>query len=168
MSISLFYYRSTRIVFLFLFFYFFHLFFLSCRLITLQYCSGFCHTLTWISHGFTCIPHPDPSSHLPLHLILLGLLSAPAPSMITLYAKEKKRHRCTEETFGLCGRRWGWDAVREQNGNVYIIKGETDHQPRLDAWCYFYQLSLYSILNYFIVITTILTEFQELTFSPHP
>ena len=30
------------------------------RLITLQYCSGFCHTLTWISHGFTCIPHPDP------------------------------------------------------------------------------------------------------------
>ena len=24
------------------------------------YCSGFCHTLTWISHGFTCIPHPYP------------------------------------------------------------------------------------------------------------
>ena len=34
--------------------------FISWRLITLQYCSGFCHTLTWISHGFTCIPHPDP------------------------------------------------------------------------------------------------------------
>ena len=30
------------------------------RLITLQYCSGFCHTLTWISHGFTCVPHPEP------------------------------------------------------------------------------------------------------------
>ena len=29
--------------------------------------------------------------------------------MITLYAKQKKRHRCTEETFGLCGRRRGWD-----------------------------------------------------------
>ena len=29
---------------------------ISWRLITLQYCSGFCHTLTWISHGFTCIP----------------------------------------------------------------------------------------------------------------
>ena len=28
--------------------------FISWRLITLQYCSGFCHTLTWISHGFTC------------------------------------------------------------------------------------------------------------------
>ena len=26
------------------------------RLITLQYCDGFCHTLTWISHGCTCVP----------------------------------------------------------------------------------------------------------------
>ena len=25
----------------------------------------------------------------------------------TLYAKQKKRHRCTEQTFGLCGRRRG-------------------------------------------------------------
>ena len=46
---------------------FFFLFtFISWRLITLQYCSGFCYTLTWISHGLTCIPHPDPPSHLPL------------------------------------------------------------------------------------------------------
>ena len=29
----------------------FFLFVLNCRLITLQYCSDFCHTLTWISHG---------------------------------------------------------------------------------------------------------------------
>ena len=27
---------------------------------------------------------------------------------ITLYAKQKKRHRCIEQTFGLCGRRQGW------------------------------------------------------------
>ena len=46
---------------------------ISCRLITLQYCSGLCHTLTWISLGFTCLPHPDPPSHLPLHPIPLGL-----------------------------------------------------------------------------------------------
>ena len=52
---------------------FFSFIFISWRLITLQYCSGFSHTLTWISHGFTCIPHPDPSSHLPLHPIPLGL-----------------------------------------------------------------------------------------------
>ena len=40
--------------------------FISWRLITLQYCSGFCHTLTSISHGVTCIPHLDHPSHLPL------------------------------------------------------------------------------------------------------
>ena len=31
---------------------------------------------------------------------------------ITLYAEQKKRHRCTEQTFGLCGRRLGWDVLR--------------------------------------------------------
>ena len=31
----------------------------------------------------------------------------------TLYAKQKKRHRCIEQTFGLCGRRQGWDVLRE-------------------------------------------------------
>ena len=44
------------------------------------YCSGFCHTLKWNSHGFTCVPHSDPPSHLPLHPIPLGLPSAPGPS----------------------------------------------------------------------------------------
>ena len=33
--------------------------------------------------------------------------------MITLYEKQKKRHRCIEQTFGLCGRRQGWDVLRE-------------------------------------------------------
>ena len=60
---------------------------------------------------------------------------------ITLYAKQKKRHRCIEQTFGLCGRRRGWDVSREQHRNMYIIKGERDHEPRLAAetsaqtWC---------------------------------
>ena len=38
------------------------------RLITLQFCGGFCHTLTWISHRCTCVlpsqtlfPPPSPS-----------------------------------------------------------------------------------------------------------
>ena len=35
--------------------FFFPFIFISWRLITLQYCSGFCHTLTWISHGFTMV-----------------------------------------------------------------------------------------------------------------
>ena len=37
--------------------FFFSFIFISWRLITLQYCNDFCHTLTWISHGFTCVPH---------------------------------------------------------------------------------------------------------------
>ena len=34
----------------------------------------------------------------------------------------------------LDGRRGGWDVLREQHWNKYTIKGETDHQPRWDAW----------------------------------
>ena len=64
---------------------FFSFIFISWRLITLQYCSGFCHMLTWISHGFTCVPHPNPPSHLPLHPIPLGLPSAPGLSTCLMY-----------------------------------------------------------------------------------
>ena len=53
--------------------------------------------------------------------------------MITLYAEQKKRHRFIEQSFRLCERRRGWDVSREQHRNMYTIKGETDHQPRLDA-----------------------------------
>ena len=75
----------------FFFFYFYFIiffnfyFFISWRLITLQYCSEFCHTLTWISHGFTCVPHPNPPSHLPLHPIPLGLPSAPGLSTCLMH-----------------------------------------------------------------------------------
>ena len=65
--------------------FFFSFIFISWRLITLQYCSGFCHTLTWISHGITCIPHPDPPSHLPLYPIPLGPPSAPGPSTCLMH-----------------------------------------------------------------------------------
>ena len=52
------------------------------RLITLQYCSGFCHTLTWISHGCTCVLHPEHPSHHPPHPIPQGHPSAPAQSTL--------------------------------------------------------------------------------------
>ena len=32
---------------------------------------------------------------------------------MTLYARQQKRHRCKEQTFGLFGRRRGWDDLRE-------------------------------------------------------
>ena len=40
------------------------LFFFNWRLITLQYCGGFCHTFTWIHHGCICVDPPEPPSHL--------------------------------------------------------------------------------------------------------
>ena len=32
---------------------------------------------------------------------------------MTLYARRQKRHRCKEQTFGLSGRRRGWDDLTE-------------------------------------------------------
>ena len=41
-----------------------------------------CHTSTWMRHGCTHLPYPEPPSHLPLHTIPLGHPSAPAPSIL--------------------------------------------------------------------------------------
>ena len=60
---------------------------------------------------------------------------------ITLYAKQKKRHRCTEQTFGLCGRRRGWDVSREQRQTCILsrVKQITSpgwmHETSARAWC---------------------------------
>ena len=70
---------------IFFYFVFFSLIFIRWRLITLHYCNGFCHTLTWISHGFICVPHPDPPSCLPVHPIPLGLPSALALSTCLMH-----------------------------------------------------------------------------------
>ena len=42
----------------------------------------FCHTSTCIRHRCTCVPHPEPPSHIPPHTIPLGHPSAPAPSIL--------------------------------------------------------------------------------------
>ena len=34
---------------------------------------------------------------------------------ITLYARQQKRHRCIEQSFGLCGRGRGWDDLGERH-----------------------------------------------------
>ena len=65
--------------------FFFSLIYINWRLITLQYCSGFCHTLIWISHGFTCVSRPERPSHLPPHPIPLGYPSAPTLSTCLLH-----------------------------------------------------------------------------------
>ena len=48
--------------------------------------------------------------------------------MTTLYARQQKRHRYKEQTFGLCGRRQGWDDL-----NMYITICERDDQSKLNA-----------------------------------
>ena len=41
--------------------------------------------------------------------------------MMTLYARQQKRHRCIEWTFGLWGRGKGWDDLGEWHWNMYTI-----------------------------------------------
>ena len=67
-------YLGTQIYYGFFFFLFF--FFI---------CGGFCHTLKWNSQGFTCVPHPNPPSHLPLHPVPLGFPRAPGPSTCLMH-----------------------------------------------------------------------------------
>ena len=67
------------------FLFFFWCFFFKFLFIYLFYFTilyWFCHTLTWIHHGCTCVPHPELSSLLPPHTIPLGHPSAPAPSIL--------------------------------------------------------------------------------------
>ena len=73
----------SKWIFLFIKIYWLILIYFNWRLITLQYCGGFCHTFTLISHGCTCVPHPDSPSQLPPHPIFQGHPSAPALSTLS-------------------------------------------------------------------------------------
>ena len=53
---------------------------------------------------------------------------------IFLPLRQQKRHRCTEQTFWLCGRGRGWDDLGEWHWNMYNIICETNHQSRFNAW----------------------------------
>ena len=53
--------------------------------------------------------------------------------MITLYVRQQKRHRCIEQSFGLCGRGRGWDDLGEWHLNMYNIIYEMNCQSRFDA-----------------------------------
>ena len=57
--------------------------------------------------------------------------------MKTLYTRQQKRHRSIEQSFGLCGRRWGWDDLRDkeiwpQGYYLRVLWLASDHgSPRL-------------------------------------
>ena len=53
---------------------------------------------------------------------------------ITLYTRQQKRHWCTEQSFGLCGRGRGWDDLGEWHWNMYNIIYEMSRQSRFIAW----------------------------------
>ena len=69
--------KNWYFVFFFLIFFIIIIFFFY---FTILY--WFCHTSTWICHGCTRVPHPEPHSHLPPRTIPLGHPSAPAPSIL--------------------------------------------------------------------------------------
>ena len=112
---------------------FFPFIFISWRLITLQYCSGFCHTLTWTSHGFTCIPHPDPPSRLPLHPIPLGLPSAPGPSTCLISLDFKSGSYLSVKMGG--GWRMNQDKSHNECGCVEQVRsaGRREHLNIMEA-----------------------------------
>ena len=47
------------------------------------------------------------------HSILMLYMEFRKMVTITLYARQQKRHRCIEQSFGLCGRGRGWDDLGE-------------------------------------------------------
>ena len=81
----------------------------------------FWHTSTLICYRYTRVPHPERPCLLP-------------PRTIPLYARQQKRHRCIEQSFGLCGRGRGWDDLGEWHWNTYNIICEMNRQPRFNAW----------------------------------
>ena len=97
------------------------------RIITSQYCDGFCHTSTWIGHRYTCAPPswtllPPPSPHCPsglsqstsfecptscikLPLVIYFQFSSVAQSCPTLCNPMDPQHvrpPCPSPTPGLC------------------------------------------------------------------
>ena len=60
--------------------FFFFRFYFTLFYFTILY--WFCHTSTWIHHGCTRVPNPEPPSHHPPYTISLDHPSAPAPSIL--------------------------------------------------------------------------------------
>ena len=42
--------------------------------------------------------------------------------MITLYTRQQKRHWCMKQSYGLCGRGWGWEVLGEWHWNRWNVK----------------------------------------------
>ena len=128
---------SISIYFLNLFIYF------NWRLVTLQYCNFFCHTLTWISHGCTCIPHPETPSQLSPHPIPQDCPSAPALSALFHALKLNW---------------WSISHMVIYMFKCYSLKSSHPHLlPQSSKICSFY-LCLFCSLSYSVIITIFLNS----------
>ena len=75
-----------------------------------------------------------PERKTPIQFTNTYILEFKKMVMITLYARQQKRHRCIEQSFGLCGRGQGWDDLGEWQWNMYNTICEMNHQSRFNAW----------------------------------
>ena len=87
-------------VFFYLFIYF------NWRLNTLQYCGGFCHTSTWISHGYTCVPPswsplPPPSPSHCSSILVWRIPWTEEPGGLQSMGSQRVRTRLSDFTFTL-------------------------------------------------------------------
>ena len=55
--------------------------------------------------------------------------------MTTLYVGQQRRHRCVEQSFGLCGRGTVGDDLGECHWDMYNIVWEVNRQSRFDVEC---------------------------------
>ena len=61
-----------------------------------------------------------------------GLLSGEFDRRAPISEIQVQQVDCLKQTFWTLWEKARVDVLREQHRNMYIIKGETDHQPRLD------------------------------------
>ena len=48
-----------------------------------------------------------------MHIYIYTYMEFRKMITMTQYARQQKRHRCKEQTLGFCGRKRGWDDLRE-------------------------------------------------------
>ena len=110
--------------------------FFSWRLITLQYCSGFCHTLTWINMDLHVFP------------VLIN-------SMFLTGGHWSQR---TKTSFGKKWEMWWDDRIHVENGRVQMSdKGNFFHTA--EEWLFLFLFLPWhvSALNYFHTFSIILS-----------
>ena len=78
----------------------------------------FCHTLTWIHHRCSCVPHPEPPSHLPPHPCPLGHPSAQLTAW-RIYLSMKSKPIFLGKGKG--------KTIREKQPHLKMAKGQRRH-----------------------------------------